>query len=471
MFDSSINSSDLSDYNHGSYGLYSEIFNPFNNIQNTSTILSLGNELISLLTDYSVEQKIIDADYLIREKFSNFIHNSDYNNLLSIPYGVGEQIDLATSLLQTQINEGFKNVEISIIDAEILGNANGAYAESLNTIFLADEFVKNNSTEIIAEVLTEEFGHFIDAQINEIDSAGDEGRIFAKLVFNQTFTPEELNSFKAEDDWETIYYNNQFINIEKSEVEIINNIGETLVINEDTTLVFQWTQREAKYNNEVGIIVFDNPEGKIDGVSPQDVGYFQKVLTSGKSEVIFAKGNSAGNWKQVDLKSGDYVGFYLIQNASTSEYLNNPNSINIFSSVTSANTDKFDHVISKNLGKGVYRFNWEDLTGGGDKDFNDVVFNVFEKGFYPGYSNNQIVPLTVEFVSNDAGYRNEIGFYYVDDINGTINGISPSDANYAREVFKQDNYQVIFGEGNYNGVQEYNLTGDQYIGWYLISNN
>ena len=59
----------------------------------------------------------------------------------------------------------------------------------------------------------------------------------------------------------------------------------------------QWTQREAQYNNEVGIIVFDNPEGKIDGVSPQQAGYFQKVLNSEKSEVIFSKGSSAGNWK------------------------------------------------------------------------------------------------------------------------------------------------------------------------------
>ncbi|MBK1989788.1 DUF4114 domain-containing protein [Sphaerospermopsis aphanizomenoides BCCUSP55] len=479
MFDSSLNNQDLSifsvsistSYNGAAYGLSSEVLNPFTNIQNTSVIFPLINELVDSIPDYSLEQKIISADYLIREKFSNLINNPDAHDLLGIPYGVGEQINLATSLLQTQINEGFKNVEVSIIDAKILGNANGTYAESLNTIFLADNFVENNSTEIIAEVLTEEFGHFIDAKINKTDSAGDEGRIFTKLVFNQTFTPEELNSLKAEDDHAVICYNNQFINIEKSEVEIINNIGETLVINEDTTLVFQWTQREAKYNNEVGIIVFDNPEGKIDGISPQAAGYFQKVLTSGKSEVIFSKGNSAGNWQEVDLKAGDYVGFYLIQNASTSEYLNNPNSVTIFSSITSANTDRFDHVISTNLGKGVYRFNWEDLTGGGDKDFNDVVFNVFEKGFYPGYSNNQIVPLTVEFISNEASYKNEIGFYYVDDINGNINGISPSDANYAREVFKQDNYQVIFGEGNYNGVKEYTLTGDQYIGWYLISNN
>ncbi|MFM7408518.1 MAG: DUF4114 domain-containing protein [Cuspidothrix sp.] len=479
MFDSSLNNQYLSvlpvdistPYNSTVYGLSSEVLNPVINIQNTSAIFPVGNELINSKTDYFLEQKIISADYLIREKFSNFITNPNANDLLSIAYGVNYQIDLAASLLQTQINEGFKDVQISIINSEILGNANGAYAESINTIFLGHEFVNSNSTEVIAQVITEEFGHFLDAQINQADSQGDEGDIFARLVFNQSLTPEILNSLKAENDHGIIRFNDQFINIEKSAFELSNNIGESLAVTEDTTLVFQWTLREAVYNNEVGIIVFDNPQGKIDGVSPQEAGYFQKLLNSEKSEVIFAKGNSAGNWKQVDLKAGDYVGFYLVQNASKSEYLNNPNSITVFSSITAANTDKFDHVISTKLGQGIYRFNWEDLTGGGDEDFNDVVFNVFEKGFNPGYSNTQKVPLTVEFVSQEASYKNEIGFYYVDDINGNINGISPTDVNYAQEVFKQNNYQVIFGKGNYNGVKEYTLTGDQYIGWYLISNN
>jgi RHS repeat-associated protein len=480
MFYSSINSQDLSivpigistpPYSDGAYGLSTEFLNPLINIKNTSAVFSIESELIKGSTNYSLSEKIISADYLIREKFSNFLTNHNINDLLGIAYGEDYQINLAQFLLQSQINDGFKDVQISVINSEILGNANGAYAESINTIFLGNEFINSNSTQVIAQVITEEFGHFLDAQINETDSQGDEGDIFAKLVFNQSLTPEELNSLKAENDHGIIQFNDHFINIEKSAFILTNNTEETLAVTENTTLVFQWTQREARYNNEVGIIVFDNPEGKIDGISPQEAGYFQKVLTSGKSEVIFSKGNSAGNWKQVDLKAGDYVGFYLIQNGSSSEYLNNPNSINIFSSITSANTDNFDHVLSTNLGNNIYCFNWEDLTGGGDKDFNDVVFNVFDKGFKGGINNTQTVPLTVEFVSNEAAYRNEIGFYYVDDINGNINGISPGDANYAKEVFKQDNYQVTFGEGNYGGIKEYSLKGNQYIGWYLIADN
>jgi hypothetical protein len=149
MFYSSINPLDLSifstgistpPYNDGAYGLSSAVLNPLTNIQNTSAIFSIENELINGITNYSLPEKIISADYLIREKFSNFITNPNANDLLSIAYGVNYQINSAQSLLQSQINDGFKDVQISIINSEILGNANGAYAESINTIFLADEF-------------------------------------------------------------------------------------------------------------------------------------------------------------------------------------------------------------------------------------------------------------------------------------------------------------------------------------------
>ncbi len=172
------------------------------------------------------------------------------------------------------------------MNSESLGNANGAYAQSVNTIFLGDEFVKSNSVEAIAQVLTEEYGHFLDAQINKTDSEGDEGEIFKDLVFNQPISSEELRRLKAEDDHGFIRLNNQLLAIEKSAFQVISNIGETLAINEDTTLVFQWAQRDAAYNNEVGIVVFDNPEGKIDGILPQDEGYVKKILTSGRNQGV-----------------------------------------------------------------------------------------------------------------------------------------------------------------------------------------
>ena len=122
MFYSSINPQDLSifstgistSYSDGAYGLSSEVFNPLTHIQNTSAIFSIESELVNGITNYSLPEKIISADYLIREKFSNFITNSNIDDWLGIAYGGDYQINLAQSLLQSQINDGFKDVQIRL---------------------------------------------------------------------------------------------------------------------------------------------------------------------------------------------------------------------------------------------------------------------------------------------------------------------------------------------------------------------
>ena len=60
-------------------------------------------------------------------------------------------------------------------------------------------------------MLLEEIGHFVDAKINQTDSAGDEGAIFAALVQGQNLDVETLRVLKAEDDHSIITLNNQQI--------------------------------------------------------------------------------------------------------------------------------------------------------------------------------------------------------------------------------------------------------------------
>lgn len=251
---------------------------------------SVKNELINSITYNSLqEEKINFAEYLIKENLNSFITNPNVDNLLDVSYGEEYQKNLAKSLLENQIKEGFKDVKINIINSNILNNANAGYAESFNTIFVGDNFIKSNSVEVIAQVLTEEFGHFLDSKINPQDSKGDEGEIFAKLVFNQSLNSDELSILKQENDRAYIDINGELVSIEQSVFELHNN-GEIIAVNNDTSLIFQCTKREALYDNELGLIIFDNPEGKIDGIAPQEEGYIEKILNSSDNQVIFTKG-------------------------------------------------------------------------------------------------------------------------------------------------------------------------------------
>ena len=65
-------------------------------------------------------------------------------------------------------------------------------------------------------MLLEEYGHFVDAQINPVDSAGDEGAIFAELVQGDALSDSQLALLRAENDWVTVMIDGQLMAIEQS---------------------------------------------------------------------------------------------------------------------------------------------------------------------------------------------------------------------------------------------------------------
>nr|NCR19845.1 hypothetical protein [Microcystis aeruginosa LL13-03] len=70
------------------------------------------------------------------------------------------------------------------------------------------------SSESLVKVILEEIGHYVDAQINPVDSAGDEGEIFANLVSGKSLTPTELAQLKGENDHAVINLGGQAVEIE-----------------------------------------------------------------------------------------------------------------------------------------------------------------------------------------------------------------------------------------------------------------
>ena len=158
----------------------------------------------------------------------------------------------------------------------------------------------------------------------------------------------------------------------------LDNLGEVLVVpgtsSETVSILVQWTFREAQYNNEVGVFVVD-PSGKVDGIAPGEQGFAQAALKSPTRQTLLNSGDQAGDWRELTFTGGSILAFYLIQNDTSANWLTNNASNAIgekslaFFSLQEANPDNFDHSRSSHLGRGIWRLNWEDLTGGGDQDF------------------------------------------------------------------------------------------------------
>ena len=137
--------------------------------------------------------------------------------------------------------------------------------------------------------------------------------------------------------------------------------------------------REAAFRSDVGIFRVDTSQGDLGGLGPTASGYAQAALTDESHQLLFQRFAGVGSHVTYSAHGGDRLGLYLIQNSDVQSWLSrNPNNLVYqsplaFFSATSANSDHFDHMRSQDLGSGVFEFQWEDLTYGGDRDFNDFV--------------------------------------------------------------------------------------------------
>ncbi|MEM9272051.1 MAG: FG-GAP-like repeat-containing protein [Cyanobacteria bacterium P01_F01_bin.143] len=185
--------------------------------QTTSTILN--NAIASsqeLLTQFSLSEDLI-AD-------------------LSVAFGSEYDSEAAQELIsqwQTRAFGAFPEIEIRSA-AEING-ANGAYSADTNKIYISEEYLQANADDVraVSDLILEEYGHFVDASINSVDSAGDEGAIFSGLVQGESFTESKLQQLQLENDQAIITLDGQEIAIEQQ--LSINTLPEDFDIKGDIT--------------------------------------------------------------------------------------------------------------------------------------------------------------------------------------------------------------------------------------------
>ncbi|ABW32877.1 tandem-95 repeat protein [Acaryochloris marina] len=155
------------------------------------------------------------------KRLQSFALDDNFLDKLQLAFGSTFSNDAAADLQQAWADGDYSelpNIEIRVA-AEING-ANGAFSTDTNTIYLSQELISFNAAnpETIVQVLLEEIGHFIDSQLNSVDSPGDEGAIFSALVLGQELSPSALQQLKAEDDTAIINLDGQLIQIEQAEI-------------------------------------------------------------------------------------------------------------------------------------------------------------------------------------------------------------------------------------------------------------
>ena len=143
-----------------------------------------------------------------------------------------------------------------------------------------------------------------------------------------------------------------------------------------STLTIKLVSRQAKYKNEFGLYTVDDASGRIGTLRPGDPGYARAALA--RTKLVFTAQTKIGTQRTLQLTAGSFYGMYLIQNSTRAKFLarNPENRLGkgplAFFSFAAANPDGFDHIRRPTS----TTFAFEDLTNGGDKDFNDLIIDI-----------------------------------------------------------------------------------------------
>jgi hypothetical protein len=207
-----------------------------------------------------VEDRALDTiSAIAQNSLSSLATTPDFLAKMQVAFGnsfdVEKAVKLASAWAQGDFSE-FPEIEIRS-EAEING-ALGAFAAATGKIYLSREFLAKNAGNVtaVAGVLLEEFGHFVDSQINTVDAIGDEGEIFADLVQGKALSQGELAGLKGEDDSAIVVLDGELRAIEqKIQSEQLdfsgNNIrlGQNLPFNGE----FRYTDLDFELNKSDGV--------------------------------------------------------------------------------------------------------------------------------------------------------------------------------------------------------------------------
>lgn len=204
----------------------SDIFSVGESAAQENSALISESELDSDVTDeftgehYGYETVLDQAESEAVNHLREFSQDSNLKTKLEEVFGEEQNFELTQKILKDLAQEGsLSPITIEVLDSGVLDGANGAYAESTETIYLSDEFLtqNHNNPNEVTQVLLEEFGHHLDAQINETDTPGDEGAIFADMVYPKlSLSAEELAAAAIENDYGVIYVDGLNLGVEQS---------------------------------------------------------------------------------------------------------------------------------------------------------------------------------------------------------------------------------------------------------------
>jgi large repetitive protein len=175
---------------------------------------SLSDDLSILqspsLGNISTDDVLLSAQTSAQATLQNFFSQPDWQQTFEDIFGKdlnpGRAQELATAFTQGNFSA---LPPIEILPESILNGGRGGFDTQAGKIYLSDTLFNADpsNTTLVKSVLLEEIGHYLDAQVNQTDTLGDEGEYFADRLQGIDLSNVDLQRIKTEDDKTTIWLN------------------------------------------------------------------------------------------------------------------------------------------------------------------------------------------------------------------------------------------------------------------------
>jgi len=145
-------------------------------------VISLGTESLPIGANVQLASAITNLKTTLHDAASNGTFATAASSALNQEpsSNLGTIQNIATKL---SANDFSDLPSISLVSGKDMGGALGAYVASADTIVVNEEWLATASTNDVKAVLVEEFGHFLDTQVNGAnDTPGDEGQAFSRQL-------------------------------------------------------------------------------------------------------------------------------------------------------------------------------------------------------------------------------------------------------------------------------------------------
>jgi alpha-tubulin suppressor-like RCC1 family protein/pimeloyl-ACP methyl ester carboxylesterase len=206
------------------------------------------------------------------------------------------------------------------------------------------------------------------------------------------------------------------------------------------TLTFDYVYKAGLIAGEMDFFKVDDAQGSIGTLRPGDPGYLNAVYQ--RAGVLFPQGANASTPDQTfTLNGGDrYVFMYVTSNLGDLKTYNPSDSASgtpyALFSLDTLNPDGIDHVLAFTDNNGTTQFAFEDQMNGGDRDYDDVVFNVHGPTaarlpliVLPGITGSYLRSPFGEVWPRASFMAVDPTDTYLDDLQLASDGLSPKDPN------------------------------------------